>query len=1157
LITSYEYYSKTHLLKKTIDEFGVITDYKYDKLMRLTATRNKVKPDNSAVVLSGTQYVYKNGTTIANNFIKTLTSYEAGGTTQNYQFMDGLGRPVQDIKYQHSPNTSSVAVPGFGNQNVANDVCANTTIYDANGRASKTYFPFEVATNAADAVYSALPSGQPNTRNIYDNSPLNRVIEQFTNDGLSDKSSVKTDYSSNIAADSVLYYNELGVKAGKYPANSLFKTMSTDANGNITAIFTDKIGRTILSRRYATPLNSLNGLETYAVYDNYGDKIGIVPPGAVDINDSLSFRYWYDTQHRLSQKHIPSTIGRSTYLYDDRDFMVMMQDPNLRAKNKYIGTLYDAFGRVTSTGFINATTSTAALSAYAAYSSGTGYPDSLLLQRNTYEAGKSRITYTKTKILEQATAPRFLEQNIYYDVYNRPIRKAGNNIANLTNLSAETDTLTYNGRDQVIQTSRKHIGLGGVTQYLRDDYFYDAKGRQLQHYNRINNGAMNLIGQTNYTFRDEIKEKNFGSPVLQSVDYTYDFRGWLTSINGGTDRKVSNGNMPYYNCNDYSPSLLYTTPPTPIAIIATGDTKPDLFMEELHYDDLVGNGTLYPSTGIPKNGNIACIIYQTYGQQRQAYGFKYDAFDRMLEAKHGNYDDAGTFTATARYDEILTYDKRGNINTLKRYGLKDPACTLTNSTNSSQKIPTYTYGLIDDLQYGYLQTNKNRLASVTDASDLNRGFKNPTSATQLYTYDNNGNITKEPYKTIASIEYYFNNLPKQVTYTDGSKISWWYDANGVKLRKFVQPAAVRNLPKSYNYYFRGIEVGDSLGLDYKVYLPEGRLVKRSTPLPNGVLWDYEFTITDHLGNARVQFSDKNGNQTIEPATEILQINHYYPFGLNQEGAWAKGGLAENKYQYNGKELNTELGLDLEDYGGRWYNPALGRWVEVDPMGEEGGQESWNPYHYTFGNPVNNIDPDGKNPIAGIVGAALEYGTQVATNAVQGNPNPFTSNINVSAIVIAGVEGFVTSGASVGKTIAVKVGAALVNNAVEVKWGDEKGGSGLHTTTKSVKETIKGAEIDLVMDAVAGKVGNLAGSGAKKLAQKVGLNNGSVSQGIKQVIRETGGKVTREVNNNVKKTVKEAGKNAISTVSKLGESSAKVTTDKARSALKDRAKDKQP
>ena len=47
----------------------------------------------------------------------------------------------------------------------------------------------------------------------------------------------------------------------------------------------------------------------------------------------------------------------------------------------------------------------------------------------------------------------------------------------------------------------------------------------------------------------------------------------------------------------------------------------------------------------------------------------------------------------------------------------------------------------------------------------------------------------------------------------------------------------------------------------------------------------------------------------------MQINHYYPFGLNMEGNW-NGSFpeAKNKYQYNEKELNVDFGLNWNDYG---------------------------------------------------------------------------------------------------------------------------------------------------------------------------------------------------------------------------------------------------
>ena len=80
-----------------------------------------------------------------------------------------------------------------------------------------------------------------------------------------------------------------------------------------------------------------------------------------------------------------------------------------------------------------------------------------------------------------------------------------------------------------------------------------------------------------------------------------------------------------------------------------------------------------------------------------------------------------------------------------------------------------------------------------------------------------------------------------------------------------------------------------------------------------------------------------------------------------EGNW-NGAAGANKRQYNGKEWNDDFGLGWNDYGARFYDPAMARWVAVDPLAEK--YNHWSPYNYGMDSPIVNIDPDGRSAMPG-------------------------------------------------------------------------------------------------------------------------------------------------------------------------------------------------
>jgi RHS repeat-associated protein len=336
-----------------------------------------------------------------------------------------------------------------------------------------------------------------------------------------------------------------------------------------------------------------------------------------------------------------------------------------------------------------------------------------------------------------------------------------------------------------------------------------------------------------------------------------------------------------------------------------------LFSQTLYYNDsYAGSSACY-------NGNLSAMSWPVSGDKTRGYTFSYDGLSRLTAA---GYLENGT--SNTNYSTSYAYDKQGNITALSRRG----------------PTGTTTFGAIDNLSMSYAgsQLIKADDSGVSVSLSASMDFKDGSNAAQEYFYDANGNLTKDLNKGISGITYNLLNLPIKLTIANSSGSAtntYMYSVDGQKLKTVQQWSSTNSKQTDYcgnMIYENGI---------LKRILVDGGYIEGSV---------YYFYLTDHEGNNRVV---ANASGT------VVQANHYYPFGM----PFTEGNTTSSQpYKYNGKELDTERGLNLYDYGARLYDPALARWTTVDPMAEK--YYSWNPYNYGTDEPISYIDKDGKDII---------------------------------------------------------------------------------------------------------------------------------------------------------------------------------------------------
>jgi RHS repeat-associated protein len=383
---------------------------------------------------------------------------------------------------------------------------------------------------------------------------------------------------------------------------------------------------------------------------------------------------------------------------------------------------------------------------------------------------------------------------------------------------------------------------------------------------------------------------------LQTVDYEYFPGGSLDKMNGGITG---------------AGGLSVTSNQWP-----SENSSKDLFAMDLDY--------------LP-NGNISNWNQQNRGFVQQNFAYTYDAHQRISTASNG-----------IQSQEFSYKDALGNFNTsLRRDLVKN----------------TGVWGLqtIDDLSYTYENALSSKIKSVKDATNSSLGYK---ANSGVYSYDGNGNTIYDPANKIRTV-YNYLNLPSKFTKDDGGRQELMYDFSGKKWQEneYNQGGNLflkRSYIGSFEFEDNSLQrVFHSVGFIQQPTLSSGAANKTAG-------WNY--ILRDHLNNTRILFSDKNNDGLIKQdasavLNEVLSVSNYSPFGIEL------GGSHQNQqqpfdYKFNGKQENAFSGLT--DFGGRWLDKNLQVWRQVDPMGENLHNLSLSTYCFSANNPINNIDPDGRD-----------------------------------------------------------------------------------------------------------------------------------------------------------------------------------------------------
>ncbi len=806
------------------------------------------------------------------NFITTRTAQIAGLATAadmlgrvpkdvavSTTYMDGLGRPIQQVQRAGSPTQLDLVQP---------------ITYDLVGRTATSYLPYTQDLDDGGYKMNALAQQaafyQPNatltrvakdanpwSKTSYEASPLNRVQEQGAPGAAWQPGTghaVKFNQRANTAADAVRQWNfDSGSgtysSPGVYATGTLSVVETRDEQDQLVSEFKDLLGHVVLrkvtvAQRYAPATNLL----TYYVYDDLDNlRLVIQPEGynyLVEVNSwtlwadflhNWCFVYAYDGRHRILSKQTPGT-DPVLLIYNQRDQVVLTQDGNQRyinqqTSNEWAFTKYDALGRPVLGGTVsfpsNKTQADLQTDVDADATAGASLWESL---------NGSSVGYT----LNDAY-PRGLTENAnlltitYYDQY-------GYGKLQDSRLSPTVATKTDGVRGLPTGSCERQVSVAGMivngtpSPWLVTANFYDDRSRLVQKVSLNHLGGVdNLVNTYDFTrLQNSLLTHTNGTNMPYTVrnEFTYDHAGRpkRTFQETGGQAKILLVENTYNEVGQLIDKRLHnpSVNPDPPYTAGTGflqkiDFRYNIrgWLTNINDRDLTDGKNVEGQVADPDdltadhdlfgmdicyndrlhqgqgqfNGNIAEVLWKT----RTPNTLGTDPTNILRDYAY-SYDGASRLRG-ADYTtyENYTFGKTTTDFTASNIGYDGNGNITSMMRQGNINGPaTAGSGPLDDLRYTYSRLGGNQLQSVVDLAASHAATHDfQGGGSQIYTYDKNGNLLNDPNRLVSVTGYNLLNQPTVVNKFYGTRIEYTYSSTGTKLQQ--RTYGMGNLLKTTDY----------------------------------------------------------------------------------------------------------------------------------------------------------------------------------------------------------------------------------------------------------------------------------------------------------------------------------------------------------------------